>query len=136
MREVETFQGHRAVRAQRVGVEEYALWSSQFVHRVDDALVLQTCALRHIPLALTFKGSATRVVVGQLGQSLQYLLTEGDTAEEIIRYLVFSLHPCCCLCRGVVLQPTIGVSDLRAEILVYCAIFRGLGVLQLLCHNC
>ena len=138
MREERPFQRHRTVRRQRVGVEEDAWLTAQFVHLVKHILVLQTVVLVEVPLAVTFAWCSNLLIVGEFGQSFQQLAAEGDAAEEISRHSILGLHPSGSLCRGVVLQPTVGVGHLRTKIFVYCAVLGGLRILQALClhHGC
>ena len=82
---------------------------------------------------MAFARSSDFLVVGELGQSFQQLPAEGNLLQIGVRYLIFSLYPCCCLCRSVVLQPAVGVGDLHAKIFVYCAVLSGFRILQILC---
>ena len=65
-REAYSLQSHGAVGAQLVRIEKLVECSSEFVHLVEDALVLQPVVLKHIPFAVLFEGSAYLFVVCHL----------------------------------------------------------------------
>ena len=65
-REAYSLQSHGAVGAQLVRIEKLVECSSEFVHLVEDALVLQPVVLKHIPFAVLFEGSTYLFVVCHL----------------------------------------------------------------------
>ena len=134
VREIRTLQGYGAVGAQLVGVKEYARLTAQLVHDIHDRLVLQPVIFIEVPLAVTLPWRAHFLVVGQFRQSFEQFLAEGYFLQVAVGHLILCLHPCCRLAAGVVLQPSVGVGNRRAEIIVYGAVLRGFRILYSLCR--
>ena len=100
--EIDTFQGYRTIGAQRVWIQEYARLTAQLVHLIEHTLVLQTVVLVEVPLAVALAWCTNLLVVGQLGESVEQLLAEGNLLQVGVGHLVFGCHPGSSLCRGVI----------------------------------
>ena len=135
VRKAHALQGHGAIVAQRVGVEEHPGRAAQLVHHVHHALVLQAVVLVEIPFAMFLERYARLLVVGHLAQPLKQFLALRDAVQKGIGHGILCLHPLGGLGTRVVLEPAVGVGHLGAEIFVYGIVAGCGGVVDALCRS-
>ena len=135
-REVEALERHCSVLAQGVGVEDHALLAVEAVLDVEHALVLQAVVLEVIDLVLHIERCSHLGIVGELGETCLHLVAEWDFLEVGLSDFVLGLYPLSRLGGVVVLEPSVWVGDLCAEVVVNGVDGLGLGVVDLLlrCH--
>ena len=135
-------QGHGAVFAQGIGIQENHRFRLRRIHLIQDSLVLEAVIFVDIPLAVFSTGRDTHfLIIGNLLETFQELLTPRQALKVIVRHLVLGLHPCGGFFRGVILQPAIGIRNLRAEICIHSVVFArhhlfgSAGVKYYCCHQ-
>ena len=135
-----SFQRYRSVRAKRIRVEPDALlvflciWA---IHLIEHKLVLQSVVTVYIPLAVLLERHTDFLVIGSLLQSLQNRLAERDAVDILTCDGVLCLHPLRRFATCVVLQPSVRVGNLLAEILVHDIVLPRLRISHVLrLHHC
>ena len=117
-REVEALEGHGAVLAQSVGVEDHARLAIELVLDVEHALVLQSVVIEVVNLVFHIERRSHLGIVGKLGESCFHLVAEWYFLEIFLCNLVLGLYPCCCFGAVVVLEPAIGIGDFGSKVIV------------------
>ena len=79
-----------------------------------------------------FRWRTDLLIVSRSLQSFLQLDTLGNLVQVGGSNLVLCLHPCCCLRTGIVFQPSVRISHLHAEIVIYRTVFHGFRVRNLL----
>ena len=137
VREIGALESHRAVVAEGIGIQEDAGLAAEFVHLVEDALVLESVVLVEIPFAvLLVRGRAHLFVVGDFLEPREYLFAGGKLFKIGPGHFILRLDPGGSLGGSVVFQPTIWIGDLRAEVIVDSIVFARLGKFGRAGFNC
>ena len=137
VRKIGALEGHCTVVAEGIGIQEDAGLAAEFVHLVEDALVLESVVLVEIPLAvLLVRRRAHLFVVGNFLEPREYLFAGGKLFQIGLGYFILRLYPGSGLGGSVVFQPTIWIGDLRAEVIVDSIVFARLGKFGRAGFNC
>ena len=122
--------GHRAVLRQAVGIEEHLARPARLPRAVEHRLVLQPVVIIVVPPVAVLRRRPLPGVVPQLGEPLTDGVAEGNLRQVVVRHGVFGLDPGGRGLREVVLEPAVGIGDLRAEVVVHDPAALGLGIGQ------
>ena len=110
---------HRPVVRERIGIEEHLALRTGGRRTVEHRLVLQPVVVEIVPRIAVFGRDALLGVIPQLGQPPADRVAERDLRQVILRHGILGLDPCRRRLRIVVFQPTVGIRDLRPEIVVH-----------------
>ena len=130
LRDVITFQRHRAVGGKFVRIEQQRRLGVERRHCVKHVLVLQPVVLRIEVTPALFERRAVTLVIPQFGQPFlngqafwnPFQVTESD--------LVLGLNPGFGFGRIVVLQPAVRIGDLHAVIIVHDVCLAREGIIE------
>ena len=128
LREGHVGQGHRPVVGELIGVEEHLAGLARLLRAVDHRLVLQTVVISVVPPVAVLARGALLGVVPHFGQPLADGPAERNLREIVLRHGVLGGDPRGRGLRVVVLEPAVGIGNLRAEIVVHHVAAHGLGV--------
>ena len=128
LREGHVGQGHRPVVGELIGVEEHLAGLARLLRAVDHRLVLQTVVISVVPPVAVLARGALLGVVPHFGQPLADGPAERNLREVVLRHGVLGGDPRGRGLRVVVLEPAVGIGNLRAEIVVHHVAAHGLGV--------
>ena len=135
-------EGHCAVVAQGVGVEEHlAVARLEVGGAVYHGLVLKAVVLGIVIFAVIFAGGDTTLhKIVEVGQTLGDGSAIGNLREILLCHLVLGLDPSEGLGSGVVLQRAVDVTDLQSEDCVDSPVLRCGRVIEFLgsvatCHR-
>ena len=129
--EIHALEGHGAVFAEGVGVQEHARLPVRRILLIEHALVLQAVVLIKIPFAVgAAHGSAHLLIVTDLLEALQQLGAERNMSKVVRSRTVLGFDPGRSLVGTVIFQPAVRVGHLGAEIVVGSGVLAGLGRLR------
>ena len=110
---------HRPVVRERIGIEEHLALRTGGRRTVEHRLVLQPVVVEIVPRIAVFGRDTLLGVIPQLGQPPADRVAERNLRQVILRHGILGLDPCRRRLRIVVFQPTVGIRDLRPEIVVH-----------------
>ena len=125
-----------AILREGIRIEEYLLLGiCKVAFAVDYALILQSAVAREVVPIAVLRRSALCRVVPQLRKACLDLLARWQRVEVVECNLVLLLNPSGCSLGIVILQPTIRVGNLGAEIVVHNLLSDSLWIFDTLCKH-
>ena len=109
---------NRAVRRERVWIDQHVRHGVERPRAVDDGLVLQAVVLREDVVVALARGQPMALIVPELGEARAQRLTRGYLREVREGERVLRGHPLRGLRAAVVLEPAIGIGNRTAEVVV------------------